>query len=444
MTTADLAILGGPPLRQRPWPAWPHVGAADVERLREVIESRNLGGIPFPNSRHRDFAERFTTRLGGRYGVLMANGTVSLSVALRALGVHAGDEVITTAFTWIGTVSGIVHVNAVPVLADISDETWCLDPASVEASITDRTRAIMVVHLGNQVADMDALTEIARRHGLLLIEDCAHAHFAEWRGRCVGTIGDAGSYSFETSKIMTSGEGGFMVTDDEQAFHRALSLVHVGRKEAPYDRYPGRVFGWNHRATEMQAAVLLGQLDSFDELDGQRSVMAELLTKGLLEVGGFTALADDVRVTRRQCYELLFRFDTDAWQPLHRDEVLAALLAEGVEFEGNTFYPPLHRDPLFHITADDWPAIRERYGEQISHDPLDLPVADRVGCDEAVWIHHSLLAVQPRDVRDMLDAVTKLRDNLDSLRAACLRLRDEGRPLGGAPVGASGAARPGA
>src|SRR6266545_5949035 len=179
----DLAICGGPPLRQRPWPAWPHVGPADVERLREVIESRDLGGIPFPGSRHREFAERFTVRLGGRHGVLMANGTVSLSVALRALGVHAGDEVITTAFTWIGTVSGIVHVNAVPVLADISDETWCLDPASVEAAITDRTRAIMVVHLGNQVADMDALTDIARRHGLLLIEDCAHAHFAEWRGR---------------------------------------------------------------------------------------------------------------------------------------------------------------------------------------------------------------------------------------------------------------------
>lgn len=439
--SGDLAILGGPPLRRRPWPPWPHVGAGDVERLKDVIESRNLGGIPFPNTRHRQFAERFTARLGARYGILMANGTVSLSVALRALGVHAGDEVITTAFTWIGTVSGIVHVNAVPVLADISDETWCLDPASVEAAITDRTRAIMVVHLGNQVADMDALTDIARRHELLLIEDCAHAHFAEWRGRCVGTLGDAGSYSFETSKIMTSGEGGFLATDDEETFHRALSLVHVGRKEAPYDRYPGRVFGWNHRATEMQAAVLLGQLDGFDELDAQRTAMAKLLTEGLLEVGGFTALPDDERVTRRQCYELLFRFDSDAWEGLHRDEVLAALLAENVEFEGNTFYPPLHRDPLFHITADDWPAIRERYGEKISPDAFDLPVADRVGTDEAVWIHQSLLAVERRDVQDMLDAVTKLRDNLDSLRAECFRLRAEGRPLGGAPVGAGAYAR---
>jgi dTDP-4-amino-4,6-dideoxygalactose transaminase len=414
----DLAILGGTPVRQRPWPEWPHVGPADVERLRAVIESRNLGGIPFPNTLHQAFADRFTGRLGARHGVLVANGTVSLSVALRALGVHAGDEVITTGFTWIGTVAGIVHVNAVPVLVDISDRNWCLDPVKVEEAITDRTRAIMVVHLGNQVADMDALADIARRHDLLLVEDCAHAHFAEWRGRCVGTIGDAGSYSFETSKIMTSGEGGFLVTGSEEAFHRAMSLVHVGRKEAPYDQYPGRVFGWNHRATELQAAVLLGQLDSYDELDAQRTATAELLTKGLVEIGGFQPLPEDDRVTRRQRYELLFRFDTQAWDGLHREQVLAALLAEGVEFEGDSFYPPLHQDPLFHITADDWPAIRDRYGERISPDAFDLPVAERVAWDEAVWIHHSLLTVEPADVGDILDAVAKVRDNLPALKAS--------------------------
>lgn len=416
--TGELAILGGTPLRQRPWPAWPHVGPEDLRRLSAVIDSRNLGGIPFPNTLHREFAERFTGRLGAPYGLMVANGTVSLSVALRALGIRAGDEVITTSFTWIGTVAGIVHVNAVPVLADISDSNWCLDPVKVEEAITDRTRAIMVVHLGNQVADMDALQDIARRHELLLIEDCAHAHFAQWRGQCVGTIGDAGSYSFETSKIITSGEGGFVVTREEEAFHRAMSLAHVGHKDAPYDKYPGRVFGWNNRATEMQAALLLGQLDRYDELDAQRTAMAGMLTKGLCEIGGFIPLASDERVTRRQRYELLFRFDTQAWKGVHRDRVLAALLAEGVEFEGDTFYPPLHRDPLFHITADEWPAIRDRYGDAISPDAFDLPVAERVAWDEAVWIHHSLLTVEPDDVQDMLDAVVKVRDNLEALRRA--------------------------
>jgi dTDP-4-amino-4,6-dideoxygalactose transaminase len=414
----ELALLGGTPVRQRPWPQWPHVGPEDVERLRGVIESRNLGGIPFPNTLHREFAERFTQRMGAPHGILMANGTVSLSVALRALGVHAGDEVITTGFTWIGTVAGIVHVNAVPVLVDISDDNWCIDPVKVEEAITPRTRAIMVVHLGNQVADMDALQNIARRHDLLLIEDCAHAHFAEWRGQCVGTIGDAGSFSFETSKIMTSGEGGFFTTGNEEAFHRAMSLMHVGRKEAPYDQFPGRVFGWNHRATEMQAALLLGQLDRYDALDAQRTEMAELLTKGLQEVGGFIPLPEDPRVTRRQRYELLFRYDTEFWEGVHRDKVTAALLAEGVEFEGDEFYPPLHRDPLFHITADDWPAIRERYGEKISPEAFHLPIAEKAGWHEAIWIHHSLLTVEPDDVQDMLDAVVKVRKNLASLARA--------------------------
>lgn len=413
-----LAILGGTPLRQRPWPEWPHVGSADVERLRQVIETRNLGGIPFPNTLHREFAERFTASLGARHGVLTTNGTVSLSVALRALGIHAGDEVITTSLTWVATASSIVHVNAVPVLVDISDDNWCIDPKKVEEAITDRTRAIMVVHLGNQVADMDALCDIARRHNLFIIEDCAHAHYAEWRGKCVGTIGDAGSYSFETSKIMTSGEGGFLVFDEEEPFHRAMSLVHMGHKYAPYDKYEGRVLGWNNRISELQAAVLLGQLDTYAELDAQRTARAEQLLKGLSEVGGFLPLPEDERVTKRQKYELLVRFDTSAWGGLHRDRVLAALLAEGVEFEGDTFYPPMHRDPLFHVTADDWPAIRERYGERITPESFHLPVADKVGLDEAVWIHHSLLSVEPEDVQDMLDAVAKLRDNLDELKRA--------------------------
>ncbi|GLW05851.1 aminotransferase DegT [Microtetraspora sp. NBRC 13810] len=412
-----LAILGGTPLRQRPWPAWPHVGPADVERLRQVIENRNLGGIPFPNTLHREFVERFTTSLGAPYGLLCTNGSVSISTALRALGVQAGDEVITTSLTWVATASSIVHVNAVPVLVDISDDNWCIDPQKVEEAITDRTRAIVVVHLGNQVADMDALVDIANRHNLFIVEDCAHAHYAEWRGQCVGTIGDAGSFSFETSKIMTSGEGGFLTFKDEERFHRAMSLVHMGHKDAPYDRYEGRVLGWNHRISELQAAVLLGQLDSYAELDAKRTLVAEQLLKGLSEVGGFKLLPDDARVTRRQKYELLVRFDTEAWDGLHRDKVLAALLAEGVEFEGDTFYPPMHRDPLFHVDAKEWPMIRERYGERITADSFHLPVADKVGLDEAVWIHHSLLVVEPEDVQDMLDAVQKLRDNLGELKS---------------------------
>jgi dTDP-4-amino-4,6-dideoxygalactose transaminase len=414
--SSELAIHGGTPVRQRPWPAWPHVGPADVERLRGVIETRNLGGIPFPNTLHQEFAGRFTERLGAPYGLMMANGTVTLSTALRALGIHAGDEVITTSFTWIATAAAIVHVNAVPVLVDISDRNWCIDPELVEAAITDRTRAIVVVHLGNQVADMDALTDIARRHDLFLVEDCAHAHFAQWRGRCVGTIGDAGSYSFETSKIITSGEGGFLVTATEETFHRAMSLAHVGRKDAPYDKFEGRLLGWNHRATELQAAVLLGQLDSYDELDAQRAATAEALTAGLLDIGGFIPLPDDDRVTRRQRYELLFRYDTEFWDGVHRDKVCAALLAEGVEFEGDEFYPPMHHDPLFTVTADDWPMIRERYGERITPEAFHLPIAEKVGWHEAIWIHHSLLTVEPEDVQDMLDAVVKVRKNLASLR----------------------------
>ncbi|MCP2261259.1 L-glutamine:scyllo-inosose aminotransferase [Streptoalloteichus tenebrarius] len=415
--TSELALFGGTPVRTEPFPDGPRFRERDLERIREVLESGSLGGIPFPNRTHRAFAEQFCGRLGARHGVLVANGTVSLSVALRALGVHAGDEVITTGYTWMGTAASIVHINAVPVLVDIDPNTWCIDPAAVEAAITPRTRAIVPVHLANQIADLDALLEIARKHDLVVLEDCAHAHFAEWRGRCVGTHGDAGSFSFESSKIMTSGEGGFLVSGDETTHHRAMSLVNCGRKEEGYDSFEGRMLGWNNRATELQAAFLIGQVEQHDELHAQRKSNVELLTKGLTEIGGFTPVGDDdPRVTRRQYYEVLYRFDPEQWAGVHRDRVLEALLAEGVEFEGITFYPPLHRDSLFTVSAEDWPMIRDRYGDRMGPEDFHLPVSERAAYDESVWVHHSLLTGPATDVDQILEAVAKVRRNVDALR----------------------------
>jgi dTDP-4-amino-4,6-dideoxygalactose transaminase len=414
-TMNALALHGGQPVRNRPWPLWPHYKDADYERLRQVLESRAWGGIPFPNRFTSEFIQKFTARLRAQHGVLVANGTASLAIALRAMGIRAGDEVITTGYTWVGTAGAILQVNAVPVIVDISPHNYCIDPDQIENAITPRTRAIIPVHLGNQMADMDRILDIASRHGLQVLEDCAHAHFAEWRGRAAGTLGDMGSYSFESSKIMTAGEGGFLATNDTALWSRAMSLTNCGRKEPPYDAFEGQSLGWNYRATDFQAAILIGQLEIEEDLYSRRKQNAKKLADGLAQIGGFEPVREDARITRRQYYEVIFRYRTEQMKGVPRDTFLKALLAEGVEFEGNTFYPPMNQDPLFAVSAEEYPAIRSRYGDRIQRDSFSLPVAERAAFHEAVWVHHSLISDSPNDIDDILDAVAKVRDHLDEL-----------------------------
>jgi L-glutamine:2-deoxy-scyllo-inosose/3-amino-2,3-dideoxy-scyllo-inosose aminotransferase len=174
--------------------------------LAEVLGS---GRWAYDGPVESEFERRFAELQTARYGLCVANGTVALQLALEALDIGVGDEVIVPGFTWQATVATVVDVNAMPVLVDADPETYCPDPSLVEAAITPRTRAIVVVHLYNSLTDMDRILEIARRHGLYVVEDCAHSHGSRWRGQGVGSIGDIGTFSFQASKTLTAGEGGF-------------------------------------------------------------------------------------------------------------------------------------------------------------------------------------------------------------------------------------------
>ena len=204
---ATLAIQGGSPVRTRPFPQWPEFGEKERASLCRALDNGSWGGFPAPNREAAGFAEKFAAAHNARYGICAANGTVTLEVALRAGGIRAGDEVIVPPYTWIATASAPVYLNAVPVFADIDPETYCLDPDRVEEAITDRTRAIIPVHLGCTFADMDRIMDIARRHDLIVIEDCAHMHGGKWNGQGAGSLGHMGSFSFQSSKLLTAGEG---------------------------------------------------------------------------------------------------------------------------------------------------------------------------------------------------------------------------------------------
>ena len=223
---STLAILGGRPLRTRPFPTWPVFDAREREQLDDILTSSNWGGFPSPNRKATELAAAFAAYHGARFAIPATSGTTALEVALKALGIGAGDEVIVPAITFAATPYAAVACMARPVFADVSAANACIDPQSVKRLITRRTRAIIPVHYGASLADLDALVEISRAHSIALVEDCAHVPGAQWRGRGVGTHGALGCFSFQSTKPMTAGEGGMITTEEPDLEQRCQSLVN--------------------------------------------------------------------------------------------------------------------------------------------------------------------------------------------------------------------------
>src|SRR2546422_5188426 len=248
---SELAINGGAPVRSDPYPAWPAADDEYVDAVARVVRSGQSGGFPEPGENAAAFEEAFAAYQGAHHGIPMMNGTVTMEVALKALDIGWGDEVIIPALTFAATAYAPMAAGALPVIVDIEPRTWTIDPNLVEGAITTKTRAIMPVHLGHQMADMDRISEIATKHGLAVVEDCAHAHGQQWRGKGAGCIGDFGSFSHQSSKILTSGEGGSLLTNDEGLARRAHSIVDCGRAKDPDEKE--YTFGANYRPSERNA-----------------------------------------------------------------------------------------------------------------------------------------------------------------------------------------------
>src|SRR5690606_11591268 len=222
-----LALLGGSPVKEKPFPRWPVFGPEEERALLEVLRSGKWGAVD--GHRVKEFEKRFAAFQEAEYGVCVVNGTVALEVALRAAGVEPGDEVIVPAYTFIATATSCLAVGARPVFADVDPETMQIDPNDSLSKVTEKTRAIIPVHLGGHPVDMDAIGRLAQKQGLFVIEDAAQAHGAVWRERRVGAIGHLGAFSFQSSKNMTAGEGGIVLTNPEQLRDAAWFIHNVGR-----------------------------------------------------------------------------------------------------------------------------------------------------------------------------------------------------------------------
>ncbi len=405
-----LAITGGSPVRTKPFPQWPEFGDEERKALLEVLESGDWGGYPSPNTYAQKFNERFAAFHDAKQGIAASNGTVTLEVAIRAAGLLPGDEVILPAYTWIGTAAAVLFAQCIPVFVDSDPHNYCMDPAAFEAAITTRTRAVMPVHLGMQFADMDAIMAVARKHNLFVIEDCAHAHGGRWRGKGAGSIGDFGSFSMQTTKILTAGEGGIIITSNDEFAERCESLIDCGRPSRT-DRYKYRAIGYNYRMTEFQAAILLAQLGRLPEQTERRWQNARTLAEKLAGFPGIQPLSWDERITQPAIYHYLLRYDPQGFHGAHRDVFLTALDAEGVPAEG-PFYEPLYRAPLWQFRRQEFAAFATSKSDYSS---VRCPVAERAAYEESIWLHHPLLLGTEADLEDIVASIEKIRANAGEL-----------------------------
>ena len=280
-----LAILGGKPVRAEPIaPRGERFGDEEIALLTEVIRSQKLNCNS--GTKVREFAQTFADHMGAAHGVMVTSGTAAIHVALGALNINPGDEVITGPITDMGSICPILLQNAVPVFADLDPDTLCLDPADVERRITGRTKGIIPIHLMGNASDMDRIMDIAGRHRLFVLEDCAQAFNAKWRGRKVGTIGNIGCFSFNQHKHIACGDGGMAITDDDGLAERARLFSDKG--------WPRSGAGWrdhlflspNYRVTELQAAVAIAQLKKLDHITDTRHGRGELLTALIADAPG--------------------------------------------------------------------------------------------------------------------------------------------------------------
>jgi len=405
--TQSLAIHGGTPVRTEPFSTWPVFGEEEEHCLIKVLRSGKWGKTT--GEEVVRFERRFAEYHQAKHAVAVVTGTTGLRLALMAMEIEAGDEVIVPPFTFIATASAVAEVNATPVFADLDLDTFNIDPAAIEEAITPRTRAIIPVHLGGLPCDMDAIMEIARRHDLTVIEDAAHAHGAEYKGRRVGSIGHMSMFSFQASKNVNSGEGGIVLTNDDELAERLWSLHNCGRQpdRAWYEHF---ILGGNHRLSEFQGALLNVQWDRFERQAERREENGQYLAQRIKSVPGIHPQARSVDCTRHAYHVFPFRLDSAEFGA-GREQFLKALSAEGIPAAA-TYPVPLYCQPVFQQRAFGPYGSRPDDGSE----PDEAAAVRRPNCEtisyhQGVWIEHRLLLGDRKDMDDIAAAIEKIHEN---------------------------------
>jgi dTDP-4-amino-4,6-dideoxygalactose transaminase len=414
--TEKPAILGGAKTHPQAFPSWPVLDQTEERALLDTLRSgkwyRGQGRMA------NQFEQAYAQLTDARFCLATNGGTSALFTSLNAAGVEPGDEVLVPPYTFIATVNVVLGQHALPIFVDSDPETFQMDARKIEAAITPRTRAIIPVHLGGNVCDLDAMISIATRHNIPLIEDACQAHLSEWRGRKAGTYGQAGCFSFQASKNLNSGEGGAILFNDEDFHERCYAFHNNGtglKQRTPNFAYSSA--GANFRMTEFQAALLVAQMTRIEAQSKTRTENATYLTSLLKEIPGVTPARIYEGCTRNAYHLYMFRYDKNHFAGVPRSVFLKALAAEGIPASGG--YSPLNTQPFLKAAINSR-GYRKLFPAQVLAEWEErnrCPANDRL-CEEAVWFTQTML-LAPRSSMDLIaQAIRKLQANAELLARA--------------------------
>jgi perosamine synthetase len=415
------AILGGEPIRTAPFPRWPNFRDSDERAILPVLRR----GVWSRSKTVAEAEKQFAQLMGAKYCVATSNGTSALMTAVRALEIGAGDEVITTPYTFVASILPILLADALPVFADVDPETWQIDPARIEAKINKNTVAILPVHIIGGICDMDRINAIAKKHRLKVIEDACEAHGGEWKNRKVGTLGDLGCFSFQNGKSLTCGEGGAILGSDARLMDRCFSFHNLGRPRgsvASAQKFGHPILGAKCRMAEYQASILLTQMETFEAESRQRTENAAYLTARLKQLPGIVPRPDYADVTRPAFYYYGFRYKKEQFDGLSRDKFIASLNAEGIHVSaglGVIEGKPMNKEGCLEdaFRSKSYQRIYPKRKLANYHAENECPISDQL-VEETVGFHQSVLLASRRDLDDITDAITKIYENRHKLIAA--------------------------
>ncbi|WP_194852905.1 DegT/DnrJ/EryC1/StrS aminotransferase family protein [Nocardia sp. SYP-A9097] len=421
-----LAIHGGEPVRgAAAWPRWPQYDErTEAELLAALRSSRWSVSWYAPEggkSRERLFGEAFARYNGAAYGVSVDHGSSALVIALEALGVGPGDEVIVPALTWVAPATAVLRVGALPVLVDVDPDTGCVTADQVRAALSGRTRAVIAVHLACTVARVDELVAVTSAAGIALIEDCSQSHGARWSGRAVGTFGDIGVFSLGAAKSLAAGEAGAAITDSLELYRRMLMLRADSRgySEGPpgageYELVElGEIMGGNYCMSELTAGILLDQLPRLNDQHARRAVRATELEDGLARIPGLSSIPVPAQVDRRAVYEYGIRFEPGTFGTAPVEHVAAALTAE----LGTKVYPPRAPLPRSNLLRPQSKPRFARFWDDDRAFGRTFPGAEHYR-EHTLLLHHSVLLGERADIDDILTALAKVHALSDAFDGA--------------------------
>ena len=409
------ALLGGSPVRRDKWPSWPVFNQAEENGLLDVLRS----GFWYRGSGKRvaEFERSYARLMGSKFSLATANGTSALITSLGALGITAGDEVVIPPYTFVATLNAVLIHYALPVFVDTDVETFQINHRKLEEALTPATKVVMPVHLGGGMAEMDEILAVAGARNIPVVEDACQSHLAEWRGKRSGTMGKAGCFSFQASKNLNSGEGGAIISDDEDFIEKCYAFHNNGRaRRVTNDNFSYASHGANLRLTEFQAAILLAQMRRVEAQSSTREQNARYLTMQLKNVEGITPAIDYGGTTRNAYHLYMLRYSEEQFAGLSRATFIKALNAEGIPCGGG--YTPLTEEPFLKERLES-PGYKKIYGEQRIKQVMEqnrCPDNVRL-CKEAVWFTQTMLLGGRNDMDNIVAAIQKIKKSAAALKA---------------------------